>query len=263
MGNNKKNKNRGGNGGKGRNVGKSTTPETLSIKFAPRAPGAPKYAPYSTVLEHVCGRIQKDWGDWGSDIAESLENGAMITIADPVRKQSTDADADKRKFEQETFDANYKIEKAAHVSRTESLAKNIKRAYTLIFHEYCTQGMRLRLEDQSDFKTAIKNKPLELLERIKTLTHDPMRAQYPVKSMVNGLARLLQCKQGSDEHLNDYAKRLKHECETLRGHLGTTFLDQFTEGRAEYKALTEDDPDPTANAAAIRAAQNKMKKSSI
>ncbi len=64
--------------------------------------------------------------------------------------------------------------------------------------------MQSRVEEHPDFESEIKNDPIKLLEVIKVLMHDPVHAQYPMISMTEALARLVNIKQSNNEQLLDY-----------------------------------------------------------
>ena len=45
--------------------------------------------------------------------------------------------------------------------------------------------MRTRIEEHPDYVTSILDNPIELLDKIKTLTRDTVRAQYPIALMTD------------------------------------------------------------------------------
>ncbi|MGC8533883.1 MAG: hypothetical protein ACP5MV_04650 [Candidatus Parvarchaeum sp.] len=102
--------------------------------------------------------------------------------------------------------------------------------------------MQSRVEAHPDFEKEIENDPINirLLEVIKVLMHDPIRAQYPLISMTNALSQLVNLKQGHDEGLLDYIKRFKHARDVAVSHMGTDLLNQFAEYQEEFKGLTAD-----------------------
>ena len=69
--------------------------------------------------------------------------------------------------------------------------------------------MRTQIEEHPDYQSKILDNPIQLLESIKRLTHDTVRAQYSIASITEHLARWLNNKQHDDEGLTDYVKRSK------------------------------------------------------
>ena len=86
--------------------------------------------------------------------------------------------------------------------------ENLHKAYSLIFNTHCTRQMQERIEQHPEYD-AILDDPIRLSAEIKTLTHDTVRAQYPIASIVELLARWINAKQKEDESLLDYVRRSK------------------------------------------------------
>ena len=55
--------------------------------------------------------------------------------------------------------------------------------------------MRYRIEEHPEFAALIKNNMIALIEGIKILMQDSVRSQYPLVSMTNALARVVNVKQ--------------------------------------------------------------------
>ena len=80
------------------------------------------------------------------------------------------------------------------------------KAYTNIFTNYRTKGLQICVEEHPDFESKIDNNPIALLDVIKELMHEPVRAQYHLVSMTNNLQRWLNAKQREDKPLLEYTK---------------------------------------------------------
>jgi len=83
------------------------------------------------------------------------------------------------------------------------------KACALIFQNYCTKAMQSRIEEHPDFETKIRDDPIALLEAIKTLTHDPVRAWSQFASETEALNRVVNLRQSKNENLPDYVKQFK------------------------------------------------------
>ena len=55
------------------------------------------------------------------------------------------------------------------------------------------------IEQHPEYESKIQDDPIELLEVIKNLMHDPIRAQYPLASMHEAVIRLINIKQYEGE----------------------------------------------------------------
>ena len=95
--------------------------------------------------------------------------------------------------------------------------------------------MQNRIEEHPGFETKIRDDPIELLERIKVLMHDPIRAKYPFASLTEEMSRMLNLKQNENEGLLDYVKRFKESRDITKSHVGTDILDKFVENTREYR----------------------------
>ena len=177
----------------------------------------------------------------GMMYAKSLEDMQPIDLKkeEPTREISNDSDADKRLVLQAGMDIKYQEELRRYLDRKDALRVGLTRAYALIFMNYCTKGMQQRIEEHPEHKTILKDDPIATLEAIKTLMHDPVRAQYPLISMSDALARLLNARQLDNESLLDYVKRFKQLHDVVKNQVGTKVLDQFVENQEEYRSLSD------------------------
>lgn len=101
--------------------------------------------------------------------------------------------------------------------------------------------MQTRIEEHPDYESKIDDDPIALLEAIKTLMHDPVRAQYPYASLVSQLTAWLNMRQQPDEGLMDYVKRFKHARDNAKSFLGPTFLDDFVKTTKAYREEPDSD----------------------
>ena len=75
----------------------------------------------------------------------------------------------------------------------------------------------------------IQDDPIALLEAIKTLMHDPIRAQYPIISAHTAQKLWYTTKQQDEERLNDFAKQYKQNFDRAKSYLGKCQFDYFVE----------------------------------
>ena len=111
-----------GRGGKGRgNVRnhnkKSSQHKPPEMKFAPQYTKGLSAA-FATVKDHAVEETQQTFPD-GFDMADSLEAMQMkdLSVEQPVRKMSTEGNADEKKIQQDGFDILYQAEINRHVER--------------------------------------------------------------------------------------------------------------------------------------------------
>jgi hypothetical protein len=111
------------------------------------------------------------------------------------------------------------------------------KAFSLIMDEYVSPKMKTLIEEQADYKTRIEDDPIALLEVIKTLTHDPARAVFPLKSMNIALKRFMNTKQETGESLADWGKRFQQLRDVMKSQMKTKVLDGFCENIPEYAEI--------------------------
>ena len=58
-----------------------------------------------------------------------------------------------------------------------------------------------------DLNSELVDNPIKLIDAIKVLIHDTLRAQYPIASIVSQLSKWINIKQHEDENLTEYVKR--------------------------------------------------------
>ena len=95
--------------------------------------------------------------------------------------------------------------------------------------------MHTRIENDTDFKSKIKNKLFELLKAIKMKMYDPSKVKNPFITLTEQMERMLTTKQEEDESITEYVKRFKQARDNFKELIGKTFLHEFVETTAEYK----------------------------
>ena len=250
--------NRGGRGGrnnggkknyKSKKTNNSKSNDQKELKFHPHSGTRGNYATYATIKEAIIKHIQTNY-ESGKDIAKSLKDMKLVDLDAlmPVREitperddQGNDIPAEKRKERQEGIDMVYNARVIRFLDRQENLSDNLIKAYGLIFSKYCTKLMQARIEEHPDFATKIDENPIALLEAIKVLMHDPVRATYHFASISETITRHFNLRQQENESLIDWTKRFKQSADVLKSTLGTTFLDDAMENTAAYCDATDDE----------------------
>ena len=206
------------------------------LKFAPQSQHQNgKYASFTTVREAIKAKIQKDFTN-GSDVAKSIKDEKLFDMKalEPQRLISTGAGG-LQSIEQAGYDIRYQEELRRYLDRKDLLEENMRKAYTMIMTSYCTRTMQQRVEEHPDFVSQIDDDPIKLIEVIKTLLHDPVRAQYPLISVTDALYRWINSRQQDDEDLLDYAKRRKQLTDTVKAQVGNKLFHYYVENTEEYK----------------------------
>jgi hypothetical protein len=179
--------------------------------------GKPQSATYATVKDVIISYIQKTFKD-GNDVAQSIKEGKTIDLKEeePKRVISDNEDEKLAKLEQTGYDIKYQEELRHFLDRKHNLRQGLTKAYALIFTNYCNRVMQSRVEEHPEFEKKIENDPIALLDSIKMLMHDPIRAQYPMASMTEALTRLVNTKQLDNESFLDYLKRFKQTRDVVK-----------------------------------------------
>ena len=80
--------------------------------------------------------------------------------------------------ENEPFKAMWDIQIENNVKIENKLEYNVKKAYAMIFKEFCTRQMQNRLKEHPEYDIIINN-TLKLMDAIAQSIHEPVRAIYP------------------------------------------------------------------------------------
>ena len=63
----------------------------------------------------------------------------------------------------------FQIDYEHWIKEEKSFKEHWVKAYAMIMDQYCAKDVQVALKEQSDFKSAVLNEPLVLLERVKLL----------------------------------------------------------------------------------------------
>lgn len=237
-----------GRGGRGRGRGRGrfqsrsrSSSSRYEYKFHPHGIGAyAQTATFQTVKDHIIQTIQKTFKN-GQDVAESLRELKKKDLKSerPVLEVSSDTDADKKKIEDKGLEIEFDAKLKIYLERVELLRTNMTKAYGLIIANYCSTTMQTKIEEHPEYESKILDNPIELLDAILILMHDPVRAKYPFASLTDAISHLVNIKQVENENLLEYMKRFKQQQSILKSHLGGDILDKFVEKTQEYRDETD------------------------
>ena len=87
-----------------------------------------------------------------------------------------------RKHQQEANNLKFQTDYKIHKEKEQEYNDTMNQVFSLILTVFFTKAMVHRIEQHPEYKTKIQDDPIALLEAIKTLMHDPIRAQYPIIS---------------------------------------------------------------------------------
>jgi hypothetical protein len=150
------------------------------MKFFPHGIGRDRQTvTYDTVKDHIVQFVQKTYEN-GQDIAISLRdlNKKDLSALLPSRGQASSTNAAIQANEQAGMDILYQAELERYLDRKATLEQNLYKSYALIF-----KMMQNRIEEHPDYETTIRDDPIELIQKIKVLMHDPIRAKSPFTSL--------------------------------------------------------------------------------
>ncbi len=198
---------------------------------------------FDDIQSHILGYIQKTF-DGGRYVVEQIKNpnrDENDIIPPPVRNISEETELSKREMEQEGFDMNYKIEYEIYRNEVKKHKDNMFKAYTLIIENYCSTGLKNRIEGQEKFKDEIENKPHKLMELIKSLVRTPNQTTFCMVSLVRAFKRFATLRQQDDESLTDWNRRFKQERDIFAQMMGDQFLNEFIDNSDWYKKEPDTD----------------------
>jgi hypothetical protein len=190
---------------------------------------------YDTVKDHIVQYIQKTYRN-GQDAAVSIRNLEVkdLTPHESSRCTAAVTDPAENLKQQAGMDILYQAKLERYLDRKDTLEQNLTKAYALIFSTYCNKTMQNWIEEYPEFESVICDDPIEFLNKIKVLMHDPIRAKYPFTSLTKAISRMLNFKQSENKGLLDYVKRFKESRDMMKSHMGSNILNKFVENTLEY-----------------------------
>jgi hypothetical protein len=93
--------------------------------------------------------------------------------------------------------------------------------------------LQSKLTERTDFVTAIKNKPIAILEAIEKHSMSYMENKYEPAIVIDAMLNLVQLRQCDNEDLTDYTTRFRSSKSVFKSHVGT---------KIRFTKLAEADP---------------------
>jgi hypothetical protein len=190
---------------------------------------------YDTVKDYIVQHVQKTYRN-GQDAAVSIRN--LLVIQEPNRGRATRTDAAEKLEQQAGMEILYQAELKRYLDRKYTLEQNLTKAYALIFSTSCNKTMQNQIKEHPEFETTIRDDSIELLNKIKVLMHDPIRAKHTFASLAEAISRMLNLNQSENEGLLDYVKRFKESRDIMKSYVGTDILNKVVENTLEYRDKT-------------------------
>ena len=237
----------GGRSGRGNRSGRSSnnsnTKPIQQRKHLSDYIFTPKQASeFPVIRRFLLNHIRKSYTE-GEDIANALETGTPtdFDLFMPQLKQSTAKTAAERGRENKQFQILYEAEVDAFVKRKETYRSNTTNAYALLWGQ-CNKALQSKIQTRTDFASAIKNNPINLLKAIEEHSISYQENKYEMIIIVDALKALFNLKQKEDEGLVDYYNRAKTARDVLVAQLGGHIkLTKYLEQQPAYKEAVEND----------------------
>lgn len=221
---------------------KDSTTQKIDLKFHPHGSGKYKQpATYTKVRDDIISKIQSEFDD-SIYIVKSIRDEIKFDMdtEKPSLKKSTAKDATDKATEDEQYKIDYQLEREEFMKDKKTFDSNYIKAYALIYREYCSTAMQSQLRELPEFESRIQDDPVELLMEVQKLMHVPLKAVYPMWSLAETFANLVNLRQKEGEDLIGFTERFKQEKNIVKSLVGKHFLDNFIENTKEYAELTND-----------------------
>ena len=93
----------------------------------------------------------------------------------------------------------------------------------------------------SDFEKSVRDKPVELLTRIREITLMPKKSRYHCDSVAEAMLSFLLCKQKENENLRDCHSRWKQAKDNVEEHIGDEWVQHHVKQTKMHKEETDED----------------------
>jgi hypothetical protein len=179
---------------------------------------------FEATTEFLINYIKQNF-EFGNDIAMAIINQKPITtkIWKPSMLFSRNVNLELKEIKNEQFKIEFKADYDHYCSKEQICNNNVTKAYAL-FWDRCAKGMKDKIESRSNFKSKIKNNPIELLQAIKEHCLNYQEKKYIMSVILDSMKTLLTTKQKEGESLQDFTKRIQVTQEVFKSHLGRPII---------------------------------------
>ena len=87
----------------------------------------------------------------------------------------------------------------------------------------------------TDFESDIRDKPIELLTRVREVMLMPKKSRHHYDFMTEAMLSFLLCKQKEYESLKDHYSKWEQTKDNLKEHIGDEFIRHFVKQTKPYK----------------------------
>ena len=234
---------RNGRAGGQRNGGTTTTngkkkDEKKNKKFHPLQKGKHPDSSFEDVKEELVLSLELSDLDKAEDIIDSTRDVKMIDLeaVKPVLQVSTAATRAQEERENDAFKETYRYEMKRWDSRVDALANNKRKLHAKIL-KFCSESMKFKLQQDSEYDTVLYRDPIELLKRIRKYMTTSEDTDWEFFTLWEAMKDLMSCRQAGNETPNEFRKRFEERAKVVKALLGDKFLDKFAEATQGYATL--------------------------
>jgi hypothetical protein len=157
--------------------------------------------------------VQELQKEFGVEIATTIRTMKKYDFDQDKPKREISNNTDKALKEQEDADNMVFFERKVDefIKRENQYKRDLPKVYSIIYTDYCTEGMQRRIKEKVQQNQKILNDPLELMRVIETAVHQPARAVYAYSALIHSLKQGLNLKQQENERLTEYHERFKQQ----------------------------------------------------
>ena len=206
---------------------KSHDNNNKEYKFYPLGMGKNK-AKYEVIKDKIENDIQQTFRKGSGEIVKTLREMKLIKHDNnpPQLKISNNKDNDEIAIENKQYKLDYTEDKREHKKKKELYANSMEKTYAKIWDKYTSEPMS---------ESEIRDKPIELLTRVREVMMMPKKSRYHYNSMTESILSFLLCKQKEYENLRDYYSKWKQTKDNLKEHIGDEFIRHFVKQSKRYK----------------------------
>ena len=209
-------------------------------KFYPLGTGKSK-ATYDQIKDKIENDIQQTFGKGARKVVESLRDMKEYDWdkEKPELDVSEAKNDDEKARENRQYELEYIEDVKEHKKKKEQYEADMEKAYARIWDRYTSEAMKSRIMNLSDFEKDVRDKPVELLTRIREVSLMPKKSRYHYDSMTEAMLTFLLCKQKEHEGLRDYYSRWKQARDNIKEHIGDGWIRHFVRQTKSYKEETD------------------------
>ena len=225
------------NGGNGSTTAKKKDDKKL-LKFHPLVKGKHPENSFDEVKKELVLSLEASDLEKADDIINCVRNMVLLDLDQlrPVLSFSQATTRAQEDRENEALKETYRYDMKKWDARVDALRNNKRKLHAKII-KFCTETMKFKLQQESDYEATLYDDPIALLQRIKKFMTTSDETDWEFFTLWESIRKFVNCVQSNTETPNEFRKRFEEKSKVVEALLGDNFLDSFIQTTQGYEII--------------------------